>query len=83
MQSTISALLFILSFLNGQRHVLNIIIKCFIPPGFNQVSYAKIILINECVPCLLLTAHSLKGVVFITAKECLFYTLFAVLVQFV
>lgn len=83
MQSIISVLLFILSFLNGQSHILNTVIKRFIPPGFNQLSYAKIILINECVPCLLLTACSPKGMVLIIAKERLFYTLFAVLVQFV
>lgn len=82
MQSIISALLFILSLLNGHSHNLNIIIKCFIPPDFNQVSYAKIILINEYVLCLLLTACSPKGMVLIIAKEHLFYAIFAVLVQF-
>lgn len=64
-------------------HILNVIIKCFMPPGFNQVRHARIILINEYVLCLLLPADSPMGVVLIKARDHLLCALFAALVQFV
>lgn len=64
-------------------HILNVIIKCFMPPGFNQVRHARIILINEYVLCLLLPADSPMGVALIKARDLLLCALFAALAQFV